>query len=233
MRNLQQLRESVNEKLWEYEIKQRDANLKTTNAYRNELQDLYRSWLSEFLEELEATPDEDRQEYIVAALLLLGRRLKELQRIRLLEAFDMGLAGEPVSPEALEELSNHIREQERYIDESLMPHLETHFLDRLEELPEIGQEKFEESLSKRAYRVGLYAGAFWTVMQLAQWAISQPERTCTWIAHDDEGTCPDCAAYSGKTYTKATLPTLPGVEVQCNGNCRCALFWHEPLESFT
>jgi len=231
MRTLQQLRDSVNQTLWNYEIKQRDANVKITSKYKDELKNLYKSWLADFLNELEDIEDEnDKREYIVVALLLLGRRLKELQRTRLLEAFNLGLAGDPVSPEALAELAKHILEQENYIDTSLIPHLEKHFSDRLDELEEIGQEEFEESLLKRAARVGLYAGAFWGAIQLATWAISQADRICTWVSLDDEGTCIDCAKYHMKQFTKLSLPTLPGGDVQCNGSCRCLIVWSGILE---
>ena len=142
MKDLQQLREFVNRALKDYEIKQHDANLKVTNAYRDELKDTYEAWLSEFLDDLEDVPDEDRREYVATALLLLGRRLKELQRLRLLEAFELGLAGDPASPHALEELADFIALQENYIDESLIPDLEVYFLDKLNELPEIGQDAF-------------------------------------------------------------------------------------------
>lgn len=216
--------------IWQLEMKQRDDWLHATNGYRDELKQVYEEWFREFLNELEDTPEEDKREYIAVALLVLGQQLKEIQRLRLLEGFELGLAGEPTSPYALEELARHIREQENYIDVSLLPGLETNFLDRLEELPEIGLEEFEESLLRRAVRVGLYAGAFWGAIQLAQQAISPPERECTWVARDDAGTCRTCAEYSGKVFTAATLPTLPGGDVECNGNCRCTLFWSEPLE---
>lgn len=216
--------------IWELEMKQRADLIHATNGYRDELKQVYEEWLQEFLAELEDVEDADRHEYVAATLLVLGRQLKEIQRLRLLEGFELGLAGDPTSPYALEELAKHIREQESYIDVSLLPGLEANFLDRLEELPEIGLEEFGESLLRRAVRVGLYAGAFWGAIQLAQQAISPPERECTWVAQDDEGTCRTCARYSGKVFTAATLPTLPGGDVECNGNCRCTLLWHEPLE---
>ncbi len=225
---LQKLRDSVDQTLWRLEIKQRDANRKVTASYRDELQNLYKSWLADFLPELEKK--EDKQKYIAAALLLLGRRLKELQRKRLLEAFNIGLTGDPASPNSLVELSRHIVSQEEYIDTSLLPHLEEHFLTKLDELDEIGQEAFEESLLKRAYRVGKYAGAFWGAIQGAQVWISDSNRICTWVSLDDEGTCVDCAEYHMKEYTKLTLPTLPGGDVQCNGSCRCLLIWEGILE---
>lgn len=216
--------------IYQLEMKQRDDLLHATDGYRDELKQVYGEWLQEFLDELEDVEDADRREYIAMALLLLGQQIKEIQRLRLLEAFELGLAGDPTSPEALEELARHIREQEDYIDTSLLPGLEANFLDRLEELPEIGLERLEESLLKRGVRVGLYAGAFWGAIQLAQQAISPPERECTWVARDDAGTCATCAEYSGKVFTAATLPTLPGGDVECNGNCRCFLRWHEPVE---
>lgn len=216
--------------IWDCELKQRDANLKATNSYRNDLKDIYEIWLSEFLDELEDIEDEgDRREYIVVALLLLGSRLKEIQRIGLLEGFNLGLAGEPPSPGALEELSNYIRTQERYIDESLVPSLEVHFLDKLDELVEIGQEAFEESLARRVARVALYAGAFWTAIQGAQIWLSQPDRKCTWHLYPLADHCADCPKLAGE-WTVSTLPTLPGVDVECDGNCRCWITWETPLE---
>lgn len=226
-----ELMNDLNSIIWDLEIKQRDSNLKITNAYRDELQDLYKSWLSDFLDELEDTPDDDRREYTAAALLLLGRRLKELQRFRLLEAFDLGLAGDPTSPYALEELSDYIKLQENYIDESLVPDLESHFFDKLSDLPEIGWETFEESLSKRAHRVGLYAVGFWAVLQAVQYWLSPPERRCTWHLNPNVVQhCSDCVELAGE-WTAAALPTRPGWgETECGPGCRCFLTWEDPLE---
>lgn len=225
-----ELLDELNAIIWDCELKQRDANLKATNSYRNDLKDIYEIWLSEFLDELEDIEDEgDRREYIAVALLLLGSRLKEIQRIGLLEGFNLGLAGEPPSPEALGELSNYIREQEGYIDESLVPSLEAHFLDRLDELVEIGQEAFEDSLARRVARVALYAGAFWTAIQGAQIWLSQPDRKCTWHLNPLADHCADCPKLAGE-WTVLTLPTLPGVEVECTGNCRCWITFEDPLE---
>ena len=231
MRTLDQLRDSVDQTLWRLEIKQRDANLKITSKYRDELQAVYKDWLTDFLNELGGIEDEEgKRTYIATALVLLGNRLKALQRKRLLEAFNVGLAGDPASPAALVELSKHIASQEEYVDTSLIPHLEEHFLARLDELEEIGQEAFEESLLKRAYRVGKYAGGFWGAIQGAQVWISGPNRVCTWVSLDDEGTCIDCARYHMQKYTRSTLPTLPGGDVQCDGSCRCYLLWESLLE---
>ncbi len=225
---LQQLRDLVDQVLWYYEIKQRNANVKLTAKYRDELQAVYKNWLADFLNELE--DEENKRTYIATALVLLGNRLKELQRTRLLEAFNLGLGGDPASPAALGELARHIREQEEYIDTSLLPHLEEQFLTRLDELEETGQEAFEESLLRRAARVGLYAGAFWGAIQLATWAISRDDRVCTWVSLDDPATCVDCAKYHMKQFTKLSLPTLPGGDVECDGNCRCYLAWSGVLE---
>ncbi len=226
MRNLQQLRASVNTVLWEYEIKQRDANIKVTAKYRDELKNLYKSWLADFLNELEDIEDEgDKREYIAVALLLLGRRLKELQRIRLLEAFNLGLAGDPVSPEALAELSKHIASQEKYVDESLLPYLEGYFIEHLDE------EDYKEGLLKRAARVGLYAGAFWAAISAAQYWISQDNRKVTWLTQRDQKVCPDCLELSKGDWTAATLPTTPAMgDTRCLSNCRCLLIWEGILE---
>ncbi len=224
---LQQLRDSVDQTLWRLEIKQRDANRKVTASYRAELQALYKDWLEDFLVELEE--EEDKQEYTAAALLIFGRRMKELQRKRLLEAFTLGLAGDPASPEALRELSEHVVSQEEYIDTSLLPYLEEHFLGKLDDLEEIGQEAFEESLLKRAARVGLYAGAFWTAVQGASVWISQQGRRCIWHLFPEADHCKDCPGLA-REWTASTLPTLPGVDVECDGNCLCWLEWLDPLE---
>jgi len=210
--------------IWDYELKQRDSFLKETDKYRDELKTVYLEWLEDYLRDLESIPEDERREFIAAALLLLGRQLKERQRIKLLEAFTLGLAGEPASPQSLVELSNHITRQERYIDESLLPYLEGYFIEHLDE------EDYKEGLLKRAARVGLYAGAFWALTQLAQIWLSQDDRRGTWISRDDKGTCKQCRDLHMKTFTAATLPATPGVDVECDGNCRCYVLWSDPIE---
>ena len=223
MRTLKQIQKEIDDIVWDYEIKQRDSYLKVTDAYKKELQAIYEDWLEDYLTGFENIPEDEQKEYIAASLLLLGRQLKEIQRLRLLEAFTLGLAGEPPSPQSLQNLANHIIEQERYIDTSLVPDLETYLIEL--------EEPSKESLLKRAARVGLYAGAFWAATQLAQRWISQDDRKCTWISRDDEKTCPDCKELDGKHFTAATLPFLPATgHTQCLSNCRCYLAWEGAIE---
>ena len=103
-----------------------------------------------------------------------------------------------------------------------MPDLETYLIEL--------EEPSKESLLKRAARVGLYAGAFWAATQLAQRWISQDDRECTWISRDDRKTCKQCHSLHMKKFTAATLPVIPGVDVECDGNCRCYLAWEGVLE---
>lgn len=225
-----ELLDELNTIIYQLEWKQRNDLLHATDGYRDELKQVYAEWLQEFLNELEDTPEEDRHEYIAVALLLLGQQVKEIQRLRLLEAFEFGLDGDPASPEALEELAAYISTQEEYIDTSLIPYLEAQFLDGLAELSEIGQEKFEEGLAKRAHRVGLYAVGFWAVSQAVQAWLSPPDRRCTWHLDPQANHCPDCPELVGE-WTAATLPTRPGWgDTECGPGCRCWLTWSDPLE---
>ena len=218
------LLDDLNSIIWSCELKQRDVFIKATDAYKKELQNLYEMWLDEYLADLEGIPEGERREYIVAALLLFSQQMKERQRLGIMRAFNMGLAGEPPSPQALVELSKHITSQEKYVDESLLPYLEDYFIEHLDE------EDYKEGLLKRAARIGLYAGAFWATTQLAQLWISQPDRECVWISRDDEGTCKQCHDLHMKKFTVATLPATPGVDVECNGNCRCLLIFEGLVE---
>ena len=220
MRTLKQIQKEIDNIVWNYEIKQRDTYLKATNAYRKELQAIYEEWAEDYLKDLPENED-DKREYIIVALALLARQLKERQRIKLLEAFSLGLAGEPPSPQSLQNLATHITEQERYVDTSLMPDLETYLIEL--------EEPSKESLLKRAARVGLYAGAFWAVTQISKVWLSQPERRFRWVAHDDERTCLECRELNNKVFTPATILKFPG-QTLCNGNCRCMLIDLDPLE---
>ena len=221
---LQHLQDLLDKTIWSYEIKQRDVFIKATDAYKKELQNLYEAWIDEYLADLEGIPENERREYIVAALLLFSQQMKERQRLGIVRAFNMGLAGEPPSPQSLVELSKHIASQEKYVDESLLPYLEGYFIEYLDE------EDYKEGLLKRAARIGLYAGAFWAAIIGAQIWISPGDRKCTWISRDDESTCKQCHSLHRKEFTVATLPATPGVDVECDGNCRCYILFSDPLE---
>ena len=224
MRTLKQIQKEIDDIVWNYEIKQRDTYLKATDAYRKELQAIYEEWAEDYLKDLPENED-DKREYIIVALALLARQLKERQRIKLLEAFSLGLAGDPPSPQSLQNLATYIAEQERYIDTSLLPDLETYLIEL--------EEPSKESLLKRAARVGLYAGAFWAATQLAQRWISQDDRKVRWRTQKDLEVCPDCMELSKGDWTAASLPTSPGAgDTQCLSNCRCWLEWLDPLEPF-
>ena len=217
--------DDLNSMIWSYEIKQRDSFLKATDAYKAELKGVYEAFVEDYLRDLENVPENERHEYIAAALLLFGQQMKERQRLGVMRAFTMGLAGGPASPQSLVELSKHIASQEKYVDESLLPYLEGYFIEHLDE------EDYKEGLLKRAARVGLYAGAFWAAISAAQYWISQDNRKVTWLTQRDQEVCPDCLELSKGDWTAATLPTTPAMgDTRCLSNCRCLLIWEGILE---
>lgn len=83
----------------------------------------------------------------------------------------------------------------------------------------------QSSEKQTAARAALYGAPVWSAYQMGKVQAAPAEVTIYWVCQEDERSCEDCIALDG-SYTQDTLPTYPGMDVACSGNCRCEL-WYE------
>ncbi|MBU1621865.1 MAG: hypothetical protein KJ604_20610 [Gammaproteobacteria bacterium] len=220
---------------------------KATNDYQGRLVSVYDQWAKE-TQKLLITADRDDKPYDeVVALLdgqltILSMRLKETGRAGLMEAFIMGLGGAP-DPEALNVLAKKIEENEKFIDESLIPRVRQRLVDYIADQTktyQLDDLAFGNMLLALRGEPAGYAGGFWNAIFLGsglrrkrednarQQAGGRPKRV-RWILDPGAKHCQPssgfygCAELAGEYDSWDALPTVPAGQVTCRGNCRCGI----------
>jgi len=192
------------------------------DVYQRELVDIYSRWADELITDLAGADEDEREEMIAAALALLLTRLRDEGRRRLTEAAEAG-AGE-LTDEAQELLDDAVAANDDFLESSLIPALRERIETGIAEadLPDLG-----ESLDAFDARVGLYAGAWWTLYHHA-YALRAEGKVTAYLdplaKHCNE--CPEYQSVAGTVYDSmqdyldATGDRMPG-EFECVSNCRC------------
>lgn len=214
--------------------------------YRKKLQRKYSGWLSGVAGDLVGDdPPEDKRKKLAAALALLALLLKRTGREELPKALGLGRKGEAPSPAGLADLAAQLTRNEGFLGDAP----DEAELERMADGPgrmvgdvfvaavgrklalagvepgidELGIVSTGETLRSR---LGLYDGVFWTLILLGlkDWygehAVGEKVK---WILDPAAAHCEDCPALAGIYENWDALPTLPGQDVRCNGNCRCTV----------
>jgi hypothetical protein len=211
---------------------------RATNAYELELRRTYQAWVDDTAKALAEIDDEqefdekldEAVEALVAALVLLGRR-------GLPEAYQLGLADLPSSPQGIQELSEALVSNEDFLLNSFGPDVRSKMRQRVSEEPLIRTDKVSLAavLATFLARVGSYAGAFWTLVQrgFGDRVRQDPgEPKVRWVLDARAKHCETCLAngsVAGKVYDSfddllnQTGGALPAWGTRCDGNCRCWL----------
>ena len=82
------------------------------------------------------------------------------------------------------------------------------------------------SRAQGAARAAMWTGIGWTALQIGRRAGAEDngKAQVTWVCEDDNASCDDCIMLGDNSpYDIGDLPTYPGQDVQCGGNCRCHL----------
>lgn len=86
-------------------------------------------------------------------------------------------------------------------------------------IPDIEATSFKE----QSHRIGGYA-KLWRSYYEGIRKMALGERKVEWILEPTADHCDDCLELAtGSPYSFSELPTVPGGDVQCGSNCRCAL----------
>lgn len=209
-----------------------------TNGYETALEDAYATWVKALGRTLSTkrilTPDEQKLE-IGKALTDLQRTLQELGQENLPDALYVLGHNYVPSPDAFALMAEVLRENAKYIVETLIPDLRT----KLERAVDEGADVIAVAQSLVA-RVRNLAGTYWTTIQHAIGDFAAQSETaddevyeCRWVCEKDKGSCESCLTFAGEypsynAMLEATRQCVPGYFVNspynsCWANCRCYL----------
>jgi len=208
---------------------------RATNAYELELRRTYQAWADDTARVLAETDDEqefnekldEAVEALIAMLILLGRR-------KLPEAYQLGLAGLPSSPQGIQELSQALASNEEFLLNSLDPGVRAKVRQRTSDDPLIktDQASLAAVFATFLARVGSYAGAFWAlIMRAAVDRVRQrpEEPRVRWVLDERAKHCRDCPRLASIYNNIEELLLTTGGHVpgsggtECLSNCRCHL----------
>jgi hypothetical protein len=203
------------------------------NAYQRELSQTYQEWSDDLAADLEFADEDEREEIVAAALLLLGGRMSELGTDRIEEGMLLGLGDADLSALLSDRIAFRQAENIRYINDSLLPDLSTGILAGLSDPAVIGLGMFgfSQLLKPKTARVEQYAGAMWGAIAegVGEASRQQEDGRVYWRLDPRAEHCDDCLNYGEQEYasfesmTAMTGGAMPGSGVQCDGNCRCTL----------
>lgn len=205
-------------------------NRKALAAYKDELQAIYNDWAENAADELAGADEEDREELIAALLAMLALQLKRAGRQGMADAFEVGLAGNTPTAEALAALDEAITQNDWYVDNSLIPAIR----ERLERDSSVEGFTWEgpalgDIFSGMKWRVNLYAGAVWFAIGIGVWAAMMrrgdpPTRRYLDPSADHCETCPPKAhEYESYSSMVAQVGLPSDGSDQCRSNCRCGV----------
>ena len=209
------------------------------NAYQKELERIYNQWSDDLAEQLaEADPDE-RDGLLEVALAALLVSLRDAGRRSITESAILAWDDTPPTPEMLDELSDAIEANDRYLRDSLIPALRVKVEAGLDDEDIIlaidagtGNEALAALLLTMVARVASYSGAWWAVYNRI-FGDAAREKVEKVFAHLDPtakhcSECPEFQSEGGREYASyddylsVTGGRVPG-EFECGAWCRCWL----------
>lgn len=208
--------------------------IEAVDRYQAELISEYEDWADEWMDELGAGEDDALVDEKLALLLLL---LIALGRKRLPDALELALGKESVTPDMLERAVVVMRENERYLTESLIPDLRAK-LKKAYSDPDIqiaisggdGPETVRAVLQTVASRVGMYAGEMWDLYNYTFGLMADEKgRKVFWARDENADHCQTCLDYGDREYESfaAMLVETGGISpangTDCLSRCRCHL----------
>lgn len=221
---------------------------KATNEYQGKLVRLYDRWAVDARRaivkaekagkhgpELEAVVDEQ--------MAMFADMMKELGRQGILQAVQMGLGDVQADADAFRIVADKVEENEKFIDESLVPDIRAKIVAHLNEVTktfQLDELALGGILTAMRTRAGGYSGAFWSATFLGAGLGRKKDdkkrrdegevpRRVRWVLDPAADHCLDsagffgCESLEGEYESWDALPTIPAGQVTCRGNCRCGI----------
>lgn len=217
-----------------------------TNEYQAELLRAYDKWAKEAQAALTRAEREGVGEAgIIAALevqlLKLSETLKEIGRKGIREAVVLGQKGREPDVETLELITEEVKQNEKFIDESLIPaikeKIEKHITEESKSYA-LDQLALAGALAAVRSRTGGYSGSYWAAIFRGAGILRKREdielkkqgvkpRRVRWVLDPGVEHCHASAGFygcmdmAGEYDNWDAMPTVPAGQVTCRGNCRC------------
>lgn len=203
-------------RVWEREI----------NTYQKELRAEFAAWTAELEEDVD---DEEAAILLAAALFRLDERLRRLGRERILDSVALGIGEDEFRQEYINVAAKHMGANELFLSG-----LRTDIGAKARELIAAGivgaalAEALDQSFSSR---VELYAGEAWGALQETVGVRSglSENPKIHWVLDPRAQHCATCLGYGDQEYSSyaellaQTGGAAPGINTDCDGNCRCSL----------
>jgi len=212
--------------------------VQAVNAYQRELERIYSRWSDDLAAQLtEAEPDE-RDDILAAAFAALLVSLRAEGRKRITDALMLALDGEPPTPEMLQELTDAISENDRYLADSLIPSIrakiEAGLIDE-DVLAALGigagAEAIGGILDTLGGRVAMYAGGWWALFNvIAGLGAKESGKPIRWSRDFMAHHCDTCLEFGDRDYPSwddmlaETGGVSPASGTDCGSNCRCSIY---------
>jgi len=208
----------------------RPKAIEFVNDYQRDLEEIYDDWSRKLARDLAAADEDRRDEILAAALAALLVLLRQSGR----ERMAAWLASVEPTPEVLQALADAVAENDRLVEQSLLPAIERKVRDGLRDEDILkalalgtGAAALAGLLATSRARAALYAGGLWSFMQEATGLTAKAR--VYWRLEPRAQHCVTCLAFGDKAYDsfeamlRETGGAWPSHGTQCDGNCRCWL----------
>lgn len=179
------------------------------DAANEDMKEIYEQWVQETAAKLQAADEDERDEILAAALLILIERVtRMLARISGLMANTLDLDEEQRAA-----LDGVTAETIAYFEENTIPRLRKKGVD--------AEDDFEDNMTGEGRNIALIGGVLWAAYVAAKLAGQPATQMARWDGPDDSSTCAPCSEQMRLGERPLSQIPLPGIGV-CLGlsNCR-------------
>ena len=202
---------------------------KTVNDYQRELRARFDQWAEETANDLAEADEDDRDEMLLAALLLLERELSRTGRNNILDAVAEGVGDDPFRREYIDVAGSHMASNERYLS-GFMRDMRLGIRDLLG-IGLVGFALRDRIIDSYGARTEQYAGEAWGALQetVGERSETLEDPRVYWRLDMQAEHCDVCLEYGENEYASyhemlaQTGGSAPGINTTCDGNCRCSL----------
>jgi 2'-5' RNA ligase/phage gp29-like protein len=224
----------------------RDARAKAgeeTNRYQRLLTRIYDDWSKDAMRQILGALRSGRQtamNEISRQVVALSQQLKAAGRENLEKAVQIGYRSD-IDSQAMLMVSQKTRENDLYIDNSLIPRIREKLTDKI--VTNVDNVELDDKFVRGLFQSmrsepASYAGAFWSSIFLGAGLAMRVEdqerkkngqkpRRVRWVLDPNADHCKasaygyGCEDLAGEYESWDDLPTVPAGQVTCLGNCRC------------
>jgi hypothetical protein len=221
------------------------AAVEYTDDLQASLMDMYTEWGEEVAEDLVESDDDEFDEVLAAALLLLARKMVSELTEAMMNMWRKTTGRSP-SVQGLRAILDELQYQEEFVRGRLIPDLENDIGGKAQELKDKGAKRdviitaIIGAVAAHRYRVGMYAGSVFKVwgnyarpLTAFEAMEGRGEVEFDWstgkivgegvlaryFGPSDERNCQGCAYWVERGWTDPAIIPLIG-SLECNGNCR-------------